>query len=110
MACLRVRGSVETLFKAKAQPVPRPQTGLSLRDRRVSNAEAPRERVSSVCGDGVEMTASAAGCGVAEALTCSDLGGGGGAGRGCDSVVWARKLDAWSVPKTSATRKLKSGG
>eukprot|EP00965_Chrysotila_dentata_P115281 3810727-Pleurochrysis_carterae.AAC.1 len=26
IACLRVRGSVETLLTAKAQPVPRPQT------------------------------------------------------------------------------------
>eukprot|EP00965_Chrysotila_dentata_P151362 5003005-Pleurochrysis_carterae.AAC.3 len=44
MACLRVRGSVDTLFTAKAQPVPRLQTGLSRRARMASNAEGPRER------------------------------------------------------------------
>eukprot|EP00965_Chrysotila_dentata_P000289 9233-Pleurochrysis_carterae.AAC.1 len=44
MTCLRVRGSVEMLLTAKAQPAPRPQTGLSLRDRKVSSADAPRER------------------------------------------------------------------
>eukprot|EP00965_Chrysotila_dentata_P117914 3897120-Pleurochrysis_carterae.AAC.1 len=44
IACLRVRGSVETLLTAKAQPVPRPQTGLSFRDQKASKADAPRER------------------------------------------------------------------
>eukprot|EP00965_Chrysotila_dentata_P070229 2319669-Pleurochrysis_carterae.AAC.1 len=44
IACLRERGSVETLLIAKAQPVPRPHIGLSPRARIVSNAEGSRER------------------------------------------------------------------
>eukprot|EP00965_Chrysotila_dentata_P047839 1586777-Pleurochrysis_carterae.AAC.4 len=44
MARLRVRESAEILLMAKAQPVPRPQMGFSLRERNVSSAEGPRER------------------------------------------------------------------
>eukprot|EP00965_Chrysotila_dentata_P248921 6208613-Pleurochrysis_carterae.AAC.2 len=44
MACLQVRGSVDTLLIAKPHPVPRPQVGLSLRARSASKAEGPRER------------------------------------------------------------------
>eukprot|EP00965_Chrysotila_dentata_P004919 161366-Pleurochrysis_carterae.AAC.3 len=42
MACLRVRGSSETI--ANAQPVLRPHVGLVCGERRVSNAAGRRER------------------------------------------------------------------
>eukprot|EP00965_Chrysotila_dentata_P097181 3211766-Pleurochrysis_carterae.AAC.1 len=44
IACLRVRGSVDTLLTAKAQPVPRPHAGLSARARVRRRAEGWRDR------------------------------------------------------------------
>eukprot|EP00965_Chrysotila_dentata_P135676 4485467-Pleurochrysis_carterae.AAC.1 len=44
MACLRVRGSVDTWLTANAQPVPRPHTGLPVRARVRRRAEGRRDR------------------------------------------------------------------
>eukprot|EP00965_Chrysotila_dentata_P206185 6183398-Pleurochrysis_carterae.AAC.1 len=91
MACLSLRGSVETFFTANAQPVPRTQTGLSLRDRNVSSAEAPRDRKG--CGGGRGVTASVVFRGMVVVQARSDCGGGGGVGTEPGSVVWAWGLD-----------------
>eukprot|EP00965_Chrysotila_dentata_P141106 4663845-Pleurochrysis_carterae.AAC.1 len=48
IACLRVRGSVDTLLTANAQPVPRPHTGLSARARVRSRAEGWQDRRGEV--------------------------------------------------------------
>eukprot|EP00965_Chrysotila_dentata_P132360 4376881-Pleurochrysis_carterae.AAC.3 len=108
MACLRVRGSVEMLLTAKAQPVPRPQMGLSLRDRKVSSADATRERngysprerrkgsrgagMSSCCACHGGATVSVTLCGeaVAGVRSVECCGGGGGDGTALGSAVLGR--------------------
>eukprot|EP00965_Chrysotila_dentata_P188405 6172717-Pleurochrysis_carterae.AAC.1 len=81
MACLRVRGSSETLLIAKAQPVLRPHDGFVCGERRASNAAGCRER------NGYSPSARLNGArealrGVGPSLTSGDGGVGGCVGPG----------------------------